>query len=270
MERQLVCLFISALLSLLPPSPRLKSDTKCPRASSKVGLSSDVVGLRCRIGRMAGGFFGAFKKVGINTLSSAAGTATVLGVHSAFMPSGDTPRVVDSQLYNPVFETEKSLLNLHLGDSGTFLVISASCLALALVGICAASYCGCGCSPSARRARRERAEYQRLVREGEAKHRERAAIYEQEMADMDQAAQKLQRLSRLQEKRRLERSAGEPLGEHSTPGEPVTILMSPSSSEASTSAIEMTETTREREVTNPLYGANLNLIVGTNPDSINY
>ena len=212
---------------------------------------------------MAGGFFGAFKKVGINTLSSAAGTATVLGVHSAFMPSGDTPRVVDSQLYNPVFETEKSLLNLHLGDSGTFLVISASCLALALVGICAASYCGCGCSPSARRARRERAEYQRLVREGEAKHRERAAIYEQEMADMDEAAQKLQRLSRLQEKRRIEHSEGEPLGEHSTPGDPITILTSPSSSEASTSAVEVTETSRGREVNNPLYRANLNLMAPT-------
>ena len=220
---------------------------------------------------MAGGFFGAFKKVGINTLSSAAGTATVLGVHSAFMPSGDTPRVVDSQLYNPVFETEKSLLNLHLGDSGTFLVISASCLALALVGICAASYCGCGCSPGARRAQRERAEYQRLVREGEAKYRERAALYEQELADMEEAAQKLNRLSRLQEKRRLEHSAGgDPAGAVSTLGEPVTILTSPSSSEASTSAIEMTERDTGREVTNPLYGANLNLMVGTNPDSINY
>ena len=112
------------------------------------------------------GFWGAIKKVSTNTLSSAAGTATVLGAHSAFMPSGDTLKVVDSQLYNPTFETEKSLFNLHLGDSGTFLVISASCLALALVGLCAASYCGC--SPSARRARRERPEYNRLKREGEA------------------------------------------------------------------------------------------------------
>ena len=159
MERQLVCLFISALLSLLLPSSRFRTDTKCLQASSKVSSSSDVVSLRCGVSRMAGGFFGAFKKVGINTLSSATGTATVLGVHSAFVPSGDSPKVVDSQLYSPVFETEKSLLNLHLGDGGTFLIISASCLALALVGICAASYCGCGCSPSARRARRERIEY---------------------------------------------------------------------------------------------------------------
>ena len=263
MERQLVCLFISALLSLLPPSTKVRTDTKCLQAPSKVSSNSDVVSLRCGVSRMAGGFFGAFKKVGINTLSSAAGTATVLGVHSAFVPSGGSPKVVDSQLYSPVFETEKSLLNLHLGDGGTFLIISASCLALALVGICAASYCGCGCSPSARRARRERAEYQRLVREGEAKHRERAAIYEQEMADMDEVAQKLQRLSRLQEKRRIEHSEGEPLGEHSTPGDPITILTSPSSSEASTSAVEVTETSRGREVNNPLYRANLNLMAPT-------
>ena len=150
MEWQQVCLFISALFSFLPPSLRERSDTSCPRASSQVGSSNDVVGVKCGVGRRMAGFLGAIKKVSVNTLSSAAGTATVLGVHSAFMPSGDTPKVVDNQLYNPTFETEKSLLNLHLGDSGTFLVISASCLALALVGLCATSYCSC--SPSARRA----------------------------------------------------------------------------------------------------------------------
>ena len=80
---------------------------------------------------------------------------------------------------------------------------------------------------------------------------------------MDEAAQKLQRLSRLQEKRRIEHSEGEPLGEHSTPGEPITILTSPSSSEASTSAVEVTETSRGREVNNPLYRANLNLMAPT-------
>ena len=261
MERQLVCLFISALLSLLPPSSRFRTDTKCLQASSKVSSNSDVVSLRCGVSRMAAGFIGAFRKVGINTLSSAAGTATVLGVHSAFMPSGGSPKVVDSQLYSPIFETEKSLLNLHFGEGGTFLIISASCLALALVGLCAASYCGCGCSPNARRARRERIEYQRLVREGEAKYRERAAIYEQEMAEMDEAQKKLQRLSQLQEKRRLEQ--GELLEEHSTRGDPITIITSPSSSDASTSAVEVTETSRGREVNNPLYRANLNLLAPT-------
>ena len=205
---------------------------------------------------MAGGFFGAFKKVGINTLSSAAGTATVLGVHSAFMPSGDTPRVVDSQLYNPVFETEKSLLNLHLGDSETFLVISTSCLALALVEICAASYCGCGCSPGARRARRERAEYNRLKREGEAKYRERALLYSQELQDMEEAVEKLSKLALLQEKRKLEHPSpadGGLAGAMSTLGEAINV---PSSSEASTSALEMTERESGRGVTNPMFGTN--------------
>ena len=100
-----------------------------------------------------------------------------------------------------------------------------------------------------------------MVREGEAKYRERAAIYEQEMAEMDEAQKKLQRLSQLQEKRRLEQ--GELLGEHSTPGDPITIITSPLSSEASTSAVEVTETSRGREVNNPLYRANLNLMAPT-------
>ena len=204
------------------------------------------------------GFLSAIKKVSVNTLSSAAGTATVLGVHSAFVPSGDTPKVIDSQLYNPTFETEKSLFNLHLGDSGTFLVISASCLALALVGLCTASYCGC--SPSARRARRERAEYKRLMREGEARYRERALLHSQELQDMEEAAEKLSKLKALQEKRKLEHpspAGGGLAGVMSTPGEAINISSS-SSSEASTSAIEMTERESGREVTNLMFGTNPN------------
>ena len=127
------------------------------------------------------GLWGVFRKVSTNTLSSATGTGAVLGVHSAFMPSDNTPKVMDSQLYNPTFETNKSLFDLHLGESGTFFVISVSCLALALAGLCAASYCGC--SPSARRARRERAEYNRMMREG----RERHLLHTQEMQEMEEA-----------------------------------------------------------------------------------
>ena len=108
------------------------------------------------------------------------------------------------------------------------------------------------------------------MREGEAKYRERAALYQQELSDMEEAAQKLNRLSKLQEKRRLEHSAGgDPAGAVSTLGEPITILSSPSSSKASTSAIEMTERDTGHEATNPLFGTNLNL-VGTNSNSINY
>ena len=180
------------------------------------------------------GFWGAIKKVSTNTLSSAAGTATVLGVHSAFMPSDNTPKVMDSQLFNPKFETNKSLFDLHLGESGTFLAISVSCLALALVGLCAASYCGC--SPSARRARRERAEYKRLTREG----RERILLHSQEMKEMEETSERLRKLNGLLEKRKLENPSSEDGGHEvmkSTLGEVVTIS---SPSDASTSAIEMT------------------------------
>ena len=97
MEWQVFCLLISAFASFVPPSLRPKPKTSCPRASSQVRLNSDEVS-KCGVGRRMSGFLSAIKKVSVNTLSSAAGTATVLGVHSAFVPSGDTPKVVDSQL----------------------------------------------------------------------------------------------------------------------------------------------------------------------------
>ena len=251
MDKKVLCLLVSALISFIPPNAR--RDTRdYTRVSPQVGLSKDEVS-KYRIGRRMSSFLSAIKKVGLNTVSSAAGTATVLGVHSAFVPSGDTPKVVDSQLYNPVFETEKSLLNFNLGDSGTFLLISASCLALALVGLCAAQYCGC--SPSARRARRERAEYQRLVREGEARFRERALLHSQELQELEESAGKLSRLKELQEKRRLEHPSSEDeglTGVKSTPGDAINISSS-SSSEASTS---VTERVNGREATNPGYGSN--------------
>ena len=86
---------------------------------------------------------------------------------------------------------------------------------------------------------------------------------------MEEAAQRLDKLSKLQEKRKLEHPAGgDPAGAVSTLGEPINVSSS-SSSEASTSAIEMTERDTGREATNPLFGTNLNL-VGTNPNFINY
>ena len=253
MEKKVLCLLISALISFIPPNAR--RDTRdYTRVSPQVGLSKDEVS-KYRIGRRMSSFLSAIKKVGLNTVSSAAGTATVLGVHSAFVPSGDTPRVVDSQLYNPVFETEKSLLNVNLGDSGPFLLISASCLALALVGLCAAKYCST-CSPGARRARRERAEYQRLVREGEARFRERALLHSQELQELEESAGKLSRLKELQEKRRLEHPSSEDeglTGVKSTLGEAINISSSSSSSEASTS---VTERVNGREATNPGFVSN--------------
>ena len=189
------------------------------------------------------GFWGAIKKVSTNTLSSAAGTATVLGVHSAFMPSDNTPKVMDSQLYNPTFETNKSLFDLHLGESGTFFAISVSALALALVGLCAASYCGC--SPSARRARRERAEYNRMMRES----RERHLLLTQEMED---ASERLKALNVLSEKRKLENPRPEGVGPEglvSTLGEIANISSSSDASDAATTSGIETGRERGREAT---------------------
>ena len=129
---------------------------------------------------------------------------------------------------------------------------AVSCLALALVGLCAASYCGC--SPSARRARRERAEYNRLRREG----RERLLLHSQEMQEMEEATERLSKLTVLQEKRKLENPSpadGGLAGAMSTLGEAINVS---SSSEASTLALEMTGRESGRGVTNPMLGTNPN------------
>ena len=178
--------------------------------------------------------WGVIRKVSANTLSIAAGTGAVLGVHSAFVPSDSAPKVMDSQLFNPTFETNKSLFDLHLGESGTYFAISVSALALALVGLCAASYCGC--SPSARRARRERAEYNRRMKESRQRH----LLFTQEMED---ATERLNALNILNKKRKLENPRPEGVGPEglvSTLGEITNIS---SSLDASTSGIE---TGRER------------------------
>ena len=75
---------------------------------------------------------------------------------------------------------------------------------------------------------------------------------------MEEAAEKLSKLKVLQEKRKLEHpspAGGGLAGVMSTPGEAVNIS---SSSEASTSAIEMTERESGRGVTNLMFGTNPN------------
>ena len=49
---------------------------------------------------MSQGWWGAVRKMAVNTASSAAGMGAVLGVHSAFGPSDGAPKVTDSQLYS--------------------------------------------------------------------------------------------------------------------------------------------------------------------------
>ena len=190
------------------------------------------------------GLWGVICKVSANTLSSAAGTGAVLGVHSAFVPSDSAPKVMDSQLFNPTFETNKSLIDLQLGESGTYFVISISALALALVGLCAASYCGC--SPSARRARRERAEYNRMMKESRQRH----LLFTQEM---DDASERLNALNILNEKRKVENPRHEGVengaGFVSTLGEIANISSSSDASDAATTSGIGTEREGGRDAT---------------------
>ena len=151
------------------------------------------------------------------------------------MPSDSAPRVTDSQLFNPTFETNKSLIDLQLGESSTYFVISIGALTLALIGLCAASYCGCG--PSARRARRERAEYNRRVKVSEQRH----LLL---MQEMNEAQERLQALTVLNEKRRLEHphpeggveNSGASLGV-STLGEDIVNIPTSDTSDATTSGV---------------------------------
>ena len=90
---------------------------------------------------MSQGLWGAVRKMAVNTASSAAGAGAVLGVHSAFGPPDGVPKVSDSQLYNPYFKSNKSLIDLEFGEGVSYFTISLGALALALIGICTASYC---------------------------------------------------------------------------------------------------------------------------------
>ena len=77
---------------------------------------------------------------------------------------------------------------------------------------------------------------------------------------MEESAEKLSKLKALQEKRKLEHPSsadGGLAGVKSTPGDAINISSS-SSSEASTSAIEMTERESGREMTNPMFSTNPN------------
>ena len=56
-------------------------------------------------------------------------------------------------------------MDLEMGDGMSFFTISLGALALCLMGICAFSYCGC--SPRAMKARREKEEWRRRIREME-------------------------------------------------------------------------------------------------------
>ena len=78
---------------------------------------------------MSQGLWGAVKKMAINTASSANGTGAVLGVHSAFGPDS-APKVSDSQLYKPTFKENRSLVDLELGDSISFITFTLAALAI--------------------------------------------------------------------------------------------------------------------------------------------
>ena len=90
-----------------------------------------------------------------------------MGVHSAFAPPDGGPKVSDSQLYHPTFKSNKSFIDLEFGEGALYFTIAIGALSLALIGLCAASYCGC--SPRARKEKREREEFKQKVREMELK-----------------------------------------------------------------------------------------------------
>ena len=100
---------------------------------------------------------------------------------------------------------------------------------------------GCGCSPSARRARRERAEYNRRIKESRQRH----LLFTQEM---DDATERLNALNILNEKRKVENPHPEGMengaGFVSTLGEIANISSSSDASDAATTS--GIETGRER------------------------
>ena len=120
---------------------------------------------------MSQGLWGAVRKMAVNTASSAAGTGAVLGVHSAFAPPDGHPKVLDSQIYHPTFKSNKLFIDLEFGEGASYFTIAIGALSLALMGLCAASYCGC--SPKAWQERKEREEFKQRMKELEIRTLER-------------------------------------------------------------------------------------------------
>ena len=108
-------------------------------------------------GMASAGIWGAFKKIAINTASSAAGTAGVLGVHSAMTPEAPPPMTGSFQ---PSVKEETGIINVDIGGASSMMVISIAAL---LIGLFFACCCSSKiCSPN--QWRKKRAE-QRLSNE---------------------------------------------------------------------------------------------------------
>ena len=79
----------------------------------------------------------ALRKIAVNTASSAAGTASVLGIHSATSPAPPPPATGG---YQPTVIEERGLINFgQFGGTTSFFVISALALLLGVLFACCCS-----------------------------------------------------------------------------------------------------------------------------------
>ena len=122
---------------------------------------------------MSQGLWGAVRKMAVNTASSAAGTGAVLGVHSAFAPPNSGPKVEDSQLYHPTFKSNKNFIDMEFGEGASFFTITIGALSLAMLCLCAASYCGCNPKTRGGQERKEREEWKTRMKELEMRTMEK-------------------------------------------------------------------------------------------------
>ena len=81
-------------------------------------------------GGWTSGLFGAFWKVAVNTVSSAAGTGTVLGLPNAMAPT--IGQFEQATMLQPSIKDTLSLINIDMGGSTSFFVITAVMIILTI------------------------------------------------------------------------------------------------------------------------------------------
>ena len=114
------------------------------------------------------------KKLLMSSASSAIGTGTVLGVHSALAP--ETPSIQGSDLRQATVDESKNLMKIDMSGASSFFMI-ALVITICLLLFITLPMCCCGCSPHKLRKKREEEKWKKEVRElMEQRNREDAEL----------------------------------------------------------------------------------------------
>ena len=102
----------------------------------------------------------------MSSASSAVGTGTVLGLHTAMPP--EEARIQDSTLYNPTIEENKSLLKMDFARGQGYFAIAFFALLVKIIDL--ALSCWCDCTPAKLTRKMEERAWQMEIKELMQRH----------------------------------------------------------------------------------------------------